>query len=140
MGTDSLEPEEQAFKFILPRKDSLYGTKPLSENLEIEHGLSSTLVFLSVPLVGIDIWFHACIEDLLTVDPTIVHAIKAHGRSFEVEPHSFCNELQWAHCLSYKWGFVLVTRCKYHRRYDIAVAITYGYNLITFHVLMTVVA
>ena len=102
MRTDSLEPEKKAFELILPSKDSLYGTEAFFKNLEIKHWLAPALALLSVPLIGLDVGFHAGIEDLFAVFTTIINSIETHGRSFKVEPHSFCNTLPWSHGLTYQ--------------------------------------
>ena len=103
MRTDSLEPEKKAFELILPSKDSFYGTKSLSKNLEIKHGLATALGLFPVSLIGLDVGFHTSVEDLLTICTAIINSIETHGGSFKVEPNSFCNTLQWSHGLTYQW-------------------------------------
>ncbi len=48
------------------------------------------------------------IENLLTVCMAIMDSIKAHARFFKIEPYSFCNALQWTHCLPYQGGLLLL--------------------------------
>jgi len=91
--TDSLKSQEKTFELILPRKDSFYGTKSLPKNLEIKHGLATALGFLPVPLIGLDVGFHARIEDLLAVFTAIIDSVETHARSFKVEARSFCYTL-----------------------------------------------
>ena len=140
MRTDPFKPYEKPLELVFPCENSFYGAETFFKNRKIEHRLASTFGLLPVPLIGLDVGFHARIEDLLAVCMAIIDAIKAHGRSFKIEPYSFCNALPWAHCFPYQGGLVSVARCTSHRRNDIAVTITYGDNLVTLHVLMAVVA
>ncbi len=140
MGADFIEPYKKPFELILPCENSLYGSKPLIKNRKIKHRLATPLGLLPVPLIRLDVGFHARIEDFFAVCMAIIDSIKTHSRSFKVEAYSFCDVLQWTHCFPYQGRLVSVARCKYHRRNDIAVAITYGDDLIPLHVLMAVVA
>ena len=140
MCTNSFKPYEKPFELILPCKNSLYGVKSLFENRKIEQGFTATLGLLPISLVGLDVGFHARIEDLLAVFTTIIDSVETHGRSLKIETYSFCNTLQWAHCFTYEGGLILVARGKDHGSNDVAVAITYGDDLITLHVFMAVVA
>ena len=47
--------------------------------------MAGPLGLLPVPLIGLDVRFHARIEDLLAVCMAIIDSIKAYGRSFKVE-------------------------------------------------------
>ncbi len=102
MRADSLEPYKKPFELVLPCKDSLYGTEAFFKNLEVKHGLATTLALFSISFVWIDVRFHSRIEDFLTVFTAIIDPIEAHGGSFNVEPHSLCHTFQWAHCFTYE--------------------------------------
>lgn len=124
MRADSLEPYKKTFELVLPCENPLYGTEAFFKNFEVKHGFAATLILLPISFVGIDVRFHACIEDFLTVFTAIIDPIEAHGGSFNVEPYSFCNTLQWAHCFAYEGRLILVAWREDHRCYNIAVTIT----------------
>lgn len=65
-------------------------------------GFAATLIILPISFVRLDVRFHACIEDFLTVSTAIIASIEAHDGSFKVEPHSFSNTLQRTHCFTYE--------------------------------------
>ena len=75
MRTDSLEPQEQSLELILPCEDSFYGAESFFENLKLEHRLAATFGFLPVSLVGLNIGFHASIEDLSAIWATVIDSI-----------------------------------------------------------------
>ncbi len=101
---------------------------------------AATFGLLPISLVRVNVWFHTRIEDLLAIFTAIIDSVETHGRSLKAEAHSFCYVLQWTHGFTDKGGFMFVARCNDHRRNDITVAITYGDDLVTLHVLMAVVA
>src|ERR1700686_5539816 len=75
-GTDALEAQQQAAKFVLPGEHALDGTESLIENGRVEQRLATALRGAPAPRIGVDVGRHASIEDRLAVGPAVVHAIQ----------------------------------------------------------------
>ena len=75
---DSLKPHKQALELIFPTEDSFDCVESLGQYSRVKDWLSTTLTFLCVTLVWIDIWSHSAIENHLSVLLAVIGSIKAH--------------------------------------------------------------
>ncbi len=78
---EAFEAKQEATEFVLPAEDALNGVEPLLEDLLIKKWFAATFYGFPASGIGVDIRYHAAVENRFSVKPTIVNAIKTDDRA-----------------------------------------------------------
>ena len=83
--TYALKPKQKAAELILPTEHPLNRIEPLFEYGSIEERLAASLGDFSPTRIGVNVGYHAAIENGFAVLPAIIDAIQADNGSLEVK-------------------------------------------------------
>ena len=83
--TYALKPKQKAAELILPTEHPLNRIESLFEYGSVEERLAASLGDFSTTRIGVNVRYHAAIENGFAVLPAIIDAIQADNGSLEVK-------------------------------------------------------
>jgi hypothetical protein len=134
--TYALKPKQKAAELILPTEHPLNRIEPLFEYGSVEERLAASLGDFSPTRIGVNVGYHAAIENGFAVLPAIIDAIQADDGSLEVKANRMGNACHLRQRCAQQRRFIAIAgRCNKWCDH-IAIAVAESDDLIAFHFLM----
>ena len=134
--TYALKPKQKAAELILPTEHPLNRIEPLFEYGSVEERLAASLGDFSPTRIGVNVGYHAAIENGFAVLPAIIDAIQADDGSLEVKDNRMGNACHLRQRCAQQRGFIAIAGCCNKWCDHIAIAVAESDDLIAFHFLM----
>ena len=134
--TYALKPKQKAAELILPTEHPLNRIEPLFEYGSVEERLAASLGDFSPTRIGVNVGYHAAIENGFAVLPAIIDAIQADDGSLEVKANRMGNACHLRQRCAQQRRFIAIAGCCNKWCDHIAIAVAESDDLIAFHFLM----
>ena len=134
--TYALKPKQKAAELILPTEHPLNRIEPLFEYGSVEERLAASLGDFSTTRIGVNVGYHAAIENGFAVLPAIIAAIQADDGSLEVKANRMGDACHLRQGFAQQRQFIAIPGCCNKWCDHIAIAVAESDDLIAFHFLM----
>ena len=134
--TYALKPKQKAAELILPTEHPLNRIEPLFEYGSVEERLAASLGDFSPTRIGVNVGYHAAIENGFAVLPAIIDAIQADDGSLEVKANRMGNACHLRQRCAQQRRFIAIAGCCNKWCDHIAIAIAESDDLVAFDLLV----